>query len=99
MDVLDGIETLRIAVGYDHNGVAVDAPPIGADAYAQCVPKYIEMPGWTETTVGIKKYDDLPANAKAYIKKIEEVVGIPVDIISTGPDRVETIVLRHPYDA
>ncbi len=98
MDVLDGIETLRIAVGYDHDGVQVDAPPIGADAYEQCIPKYIEMPGWTESTVGVQNYDDLPANAKAYIKKIEEIVGVPVDIISTGPDRVDTMVLRHPYD-
>ncbi len=98
MDVLDGIETLRIAVGYDHDGIEVDAPPIGADAYEECVPKYIEMPGWTESTVGVQNYDDLPDNAKAYIKKIEEVVGVPVDIISTGPDRVDTMVLRHPYD-
>ncbi|MCW9030587.1 MAG: adenylosuccinate synthetase, partial [Gammaproteobacteria bacterium] len=81
-----------------HDGVQVDAPPIGADAYEQCVPEYIEMPGWTESTVGIQNYDDLPENAKAYIKKIEEVVGVPIDIISTGPDRVETMVLRHPYD-
>ncbi|MGD8784094.1 MAG: adenylosuccinate synthase [Thioalkalispiraceae bacterium] len=97
MDVLDGLETLRIAVGYEVDGVAVDAPPIGADAYEQCIPTYIDMPGWTESTVGIKNYDDLPDNAKAYIKKIEEVVGVPVDIISTGPDRVETIVLRDPF--
>jgi adenylosuccinate synthase len=55
------------------------------------------MPGWSESTVGVKNYDDLPENAKAYIKKIEEVVGVPVDIISTGPDRNETIVLRHPF--
>jgi adenylosuccinate synthase len=97
MDVLDGLETLRIAVGYDHNGNEVDAPPIGADAYEQCIPKYIEMPGWSESTVGVQNYDDLPENAKAYIKKIEEIVGVPVDIISTGPDRVDTIVLRHPF--
>ena len=97
MDVLDGIETLRIAVGYDHDGQHVDAPPIGADAYEKCIPKYIEMPGWSESTVGVQNYDDLPENAKAYIKKIEEVVGVPVDIISTGPDRVDTMVLRDPY--
>jgi adenylosuccinate synthase len=97
MDVLDGIETLRIAVGYDHDGVKVNAPPIGADAYEECVPEYIEMPGWSESTVGVQKYEDLPENAKAYIKKIEEVVGVPVDIISTGPDRKETIVLLDPF--
>jgi len=98
MDVLDGLETLRIAVGYDCDGQNLDTPPIGADAYEQCQPSYIEMPGWSESTVGVKKYDDLPANARAYIKKIEEVVGVTVDIISTGPDRNETIVLRHPFD-
>ncbi|WP_455199172.1 adenylosuccinate synthase [Kaarinaea lacus] len=97
MDVLDGLETLRIAVGYEREGVEVDAPPIGADAFEQCKPRYIEMPGWAESTVGIKNYDDLPENARAYIKKIEEVVGAPIDIISTGPDRNETIVLRHPF--
>jgi adenylosuccinate synthase len=97
MDVLDGIETLRIAVGYERDGVAVDSPPIGADAYEQCKPKYIEMPGWKESTIGIKEYDDLPENARAYIKKIEEVVDVPIDVISTGPDRKETIILRHPF--
>ena len=97
MDVLDGIETLRIATGYERNGVEVTAPPIGADAYAECTPKYIEMPGWSESTVGARSFDDLPENAKAYIKKIEEVLGVPIDIISTGPDRDETIVLRDPY--
>jgi adenylosuccinate synthase len=97
MDVLDGIETLRIAVGYEREGVEVDSPPIGADAYEQCKPKYIEMPGWKQSTIGIKQYDDLPENARAYIKKIEEVVGVPIDVISTGPDRKETIILRHPF--
>lgn len=98
MDVLDGLETLRIAVGYECDGKVLNTPPIGADAYEQCKPKYIEMPGWSESTIGVKSYDGLPDNAKAYIKKIEEVVGVTVDIISTGPDRKETIVLRHPFE-
>ena len=98
MDVLDGLETLRIAVGYEANGMAMDIPPIGADAYEQCKPSYIEMPGWSESTVGVKSFDGLPDNAKAYIKKIEEVIGVPIDIISTGPDRNETIILNHPFD-
>lgn len=97
MDVLDGLETLRIATGYRCNGQVLDAPPIGADAYAQCQPEYIEVPGWKENTVGIRDYAQLPEAAKAYISKIEEVVGVPVDIISTGPDRADTIVLRDPY--
>ena len=98
MDVLDGLETLRIAVGYEANGKKLDVPPIGADAYEQCKPIYIDVPGWSESTVGVKTYDGLPENAKAYIKKIEEVVGVPIDIISTGPDRDETIVLNHPFN-
>ena len=98
MDVLDGLETLRIAIGYEANGKKLDVPPIGADAYEQCKPIYLDVPGWSESTVGVKTYDGLPANAKAYIKKIEEVVGVPIDIISTGPDRDETIVLNHPFN-
>ncbi len=97
MDVLDGLETLRIATGYRCDGQLLDAPPIGADAYEQCQPEYIEVPGWSESTVGVRNYDELPETAKAYISKIEEVVGVPIDIISTGPDRADTIVLRDPY--
>ncbi len=97
MDVLDGLETLRIAVGYECDGRELDTPPVGADAYEQCKPKYIDVPGWKQSTVGIRRYDDLPENAKAYISKIEEVVGVPVDIVSTGPDRADTIVLRDPF--
>jgi adenylosuccinate synthase len=99
MDVMDGLETLRIATGYECDGKQVVVPPIGADAYEKCKPVYIEVPGWSETTVGVRKYEDLPENAKAYIKKIEEVIGVPVDVISTGPDRADTIVLRDPYSA
>ena len=99
MDVMDGIEVVRIATGYECDGKQVDVPPIGADAYEQCKPVYIEVPGWKESTVGIRTYDELPENAKAYIKKIEEVVGVPVDVISTGPDRADTIVLRDPFSS
>ena len=97
MDVMDGLEVVRIATGYECDGKTVDVPPIGADAYEQCKPIYIEVPGWSETTVGVRKYDDLPENAKAYIKKIEEVVGVPVDVISTGPDRADTILMRDIF--
>jgi len=98
MDVLDGLETLRIAVGYECDGQSLEAPPIGADAYELCKPAYIDVPGWKESTVGVRRYEDLPENAKAYIKRIEEVVGVPVDVISTGPDRADTIVLRNPFN-
>lgn len=97
LDVLDGLETLRIATAYECNGDTLDVPPIGADAYELCTPVYIEMPGWDGTTVGVRSYDELPENAKAYIQKIQEVVGVPIDVISTGPDRDDTIVLRDPY--
>ena len=99
MDVMDGIEVVRIATGYECDGKQIDVPPIGADAYEQCKPVYIEVPGWKESTVGVRTYEDLPENAKLYIKKIEEVIGVPVDVISTGPDRADTIVLRDPYSA
>ncbi|MCG2583147.1 adenylosuccinate synthase [Massilia sp. TS11] len=97
LDVLDGLETLKICTGYKLDGRDVDVFPVGAEEAAACVPVYEEMPGWTESTVGAKSLDALPAAARAYIKRIEEVVGIPVDMVSTGPDREETIVLRHPF--
>ncbi len=97
LDVLDGMKTLKICTGYQYNGELREVPPIGADAFAECVPVYEEMAGWSESTVGAKTYDELPANAKAYLKRIEAVVDVPVDIISTGPDREETIVLKHPF--
>jgi adenylosuccinate synthase len=97
LDVLDGLETIQICVGYRYNGEERLTPPVGEEAFAACTPVYIEMPGWKESTIGIKSYDDLPANAKTYLKKIEEVTETPVDIVSTGPDRKETIILRHPF--
>ncbi len=97
LDVLDGLDTIRVCIGYRHNGDDCNAPPVGAEAFAACEPVYVEMPGWSESTVGITEYEKLPANARAYLKKIEEITGAPVDIISTGPDRNETIVLRDPF--
>ena len=98
LDVLDGLETLRIAVNYKLNGETLDAPPGGADLIEQCEPEYIDMPGWSESTVGTKNYDDLPAAAKAYLDKVESVCETPIAIISTGPDRAETIILKHPFE-
>ncbi|MEW6312069.1 MAG: adenylosuccinate synthetase, partial [Pseudomonadota bacterium] len=98
LDVLDGLETIRICTGYkDAVGeVLVDAPT-DADSYVGLQPVYEELPGWSESTLGAKSLDELPANARAYIRRIEELIEAPVDIVSTGPDRNETIVLRHPY--
>ncbi len=97
LDVLDGLETIRICVGYqDANGAVIDAPT-DADSYIGLQPVYEEVPGWTESTLGAKTLEELPVNARAYIARVEELVGAPIDIISTGPDRNETIVLRHPF--
>ena len=97
LDVLDGVESLRLCTGYKINGKTVDIFPVGAEDAAACEPIYEEMPGWKESTVGAKSLDVLPANARAYINRIEQLVGVPIDMISTGPDREETIVLRHPF--
>jgi adenylosuccinate synthase len=98
LDVMDGMETVKICVAYELDGKQVTTPPVGADRFEQCRPVFIELPGWSESTVGAKRYDDLPKNAKAYLRKIEELCETPIDIISTGPDREETIVLRHPFE-
>lgn len=97
LDVLDGLETLKICVAYRFNGEEITVPPVAADLFEQCEPVYIEMPGWSDNTVGAKSVEDLPQAARDYLAKIEELVEAPVDIISTGPDREETIVVRHPF--
>ncbi len=97
LDVLDGIKIIKICTGYlDMNGKKATLPR-HADDYKNLVPEYEEISGWKETTLGIKKLSDLPANAKKYIKRIEDLLDIPIDIISTGPDRSETIILNHPF--
>ncbi|MBL8528552.1 MAG: adenylosuccinate synthase [Burkholderiales bacterium] len=97
LDVLDGFESLRIGVGYRVGRLELDILPAGAEALAECEPVYEEHPGWSDSTVGIKRFDALPGAAQRYLKRIEEVCGVPVDLISTGPDREQTIVLRHPF--
>ncbi len=98
LDVLDGMEKVKICVAYKLDGREVDTPPVGADRFEQCEPVLIEMPGWRESTVGIRQYEDLPEAARNYLKKVEALCGAPIDIISTGPDREETMVLRHPFE-
>ena len=97
LDVLDGLEKINICTGYEFKGQVLDLPPVGADAFEQCKPIYESMPGWSEETVGVRDLEQLPENARNYLDKLAEVVGVPVDIISTGPERDETIVLRHPF--
>jgi adenylosuccinate synthase len=98
LDVLDGVEAVKICVGYQVEGRMSDILPVGAEELERCVPVYEDLPGWQESTVGVKSYEGLPKAARAYLQRIEELCGVPVDLISTGPDREETIVMRHPYD-
>jgi adenylosuccinate synthase len=98
LDVLDGLDSLQICTGYKSDGKVSQNPPLFADAFADVEPVYEEMPGWKESTIGITAVDKLPANARAYIERLQKLAGVPIDIISTGPDRDQTIVLRHPFD-
>jgi len=98
LDVLDGMETLQIGTGYRLNGEQRDILPFGAEYIAECEPVYEEIPGWRESTVGLTRDDQLPPAARHYLQRIEEICGVPVDLISTGPDRTQTIVRRHPFE-
>ena len=98
LDVLDGAEVLKICTGYEVDGRLSDILPVGAEELERCVPVYDELAGWQESTVGVKTYEGLPKAARKYLRRIEELCAVPADIISTGPDRDETIVMRHPYD-
>lgn len=97
LDVLDGIKELNICTGYELEGKKIDLLPIGADDVEGCKPIYETVPGWSENTFGVKTWDGLPKNAQNYLKRLEALCGVPVDIVSTGPERDETIVLRHPF--
>ncbi|PPC90042.1 MAG: adenylosuccinate synthase [Methylobacter sp.] len=97
LDVLDGLEKVGICTAYKLNGVITETAPLGADSYEACEAVIEELPGWSESTAGTTEFDALPDNAKAYIKRIEELVGVNIAILSTGPDREETIVLNHPF--
>ena len=97
LDVLDGIESIQIGVGYKLDGQFVDVLPYGAAAVARAEAVFEEMPGWSESTVGVTQFDQLPVNAQRYLEKMSAVCGVPIDMVSTGPDRNETILLRHPF--
>ncbi|WP_337234550.1 adenylosuccinate synthase [Proteus terrae] len=100
LDVLDGLKEVKLCVGYRlPNGEVIDTTPLAADDWEGIEPIYESMPGWNETTFGVKDHTQLPQAALNYIKRVEELTGVPVDIVSTGPDRSETIILRHPFDA
>jgi adenylosuccinate synthase len=97
LDVLDGIKELNICTGYELDGKKIDLLPIGADDVAGCKPIYETVSGWSENTFGVKTWDGLPKNAQNYLKRLEALCGVPVAIVSTGPEREETIVLQHPF--
>jgi len=98
LDVLDGLDTLQICVGYELDGEKVDVAPVGAEQLERCKPIYESLPGWQESTYGIVEFDKLPNNAQAYIRRLEELVAVPVGIISTGPDRDHTMVIDNPFE-
>ena len=97
LDVLDGLPTLKLCTSYKYQGKLLELPPLGADAIEACEPVYEELPGWNESTVGARSLDDLPKNARNYLDRMQEIVGVPIDIVSTGPERDETIILNHPF--
>lgn len=96
LDVLDGLDAIRLCTGYRCDGQTLSVPPTGAELLDACEPVYEEMPGWQESTVGLREYAELPDNARRYLDRLAEITGVPIDIISTGPDRADTIVMRHP---
>jgi adenylosuccinate synthase len=99
LDVLDGLETIRICSGYRVRGELLPGPPLFADAYAEVDPVYEEMPGWHESTIGVREHAALPPNARHYLDRVQELLQVPVELISTGAERDQTIVLRHPFDS
>jgi adenylosuccinate synthase len=99
LDVLDGLPTVKVCTGYRRAGQPVDLLPFGAEDVAGCEPLYEELPGWSASTVGARDWSALPAEAQRYLRRLSELVGAPIDMVSTGPDRDETILLRHPFHA
>jgi adenylosuccinate synthase len=97
LDVLDGLDEVNLCVGYKIDGKSVDLLPRGAAEVARCEPVYETFGGWKESTIGITQWSQLPANAQAYLTRVQDVAGVPIDMVSTGPDRDETILLRHPF--
>ena len=98
LDVLDGLDSIKICVAYEINGEETSTPPFSAEGYELAKPVYIEMPGWNCSTIGTRSFEELPIEAQNYIRKIEELSQLPVDILSTGPDRDETLIIQNPFD-
>jgi len=99
LDVLDGLPDIQVCIGYKLGGQTLDVLPLDADDIANCKPIYETLPGWSETTAGLTNWEQLPRHAKHYLERIQALIGAPIDMVSTGPDRVHTILLRHPFRA
>jgi adenylosuccinate synthase len=97
LDVLDGLDTIRVCVGYRIDGTVVRTPPLLSEQFGDCEAVYEDLPGWKDSSVGITLYQDLPHNAQRYLERLEVLLGIPIDIVSTGPDREQTVVRKHPF--
>jgi len=97
LDVLDGLDSIKVCTGYRLHGEVIDLPPSGADALSECEPIYEDLPGWSDSTYGLTRWADLPENAKSYLVYLEKQIGVPIDIVSTGPDRSETIIRNDDF--
>ena len=97
LDVLDGLDTIRVCVGYKINGAVMFTPPLLSEQFGDCEAVYEDLPGWTDSSAGVTRYEDLPVNARSYLERLQALVGVPISIISTGPDRDQTIIRRHPF--
>jgi adenylosuccinate synthase len=97
LDVLDSLDTIRVCVGYKIDGKVIGTPPLLAEHFGECQAVYEELPGWKESSAGVIRYEDLPENAKSYLARLQTLVGVPISIISTGPDREQTIIRQNPF--
>jgi adenylosuccinate synthase len=97
LDVLDGLDTIRVCVGYRIDGTLITTPPLLCDQFGNCEAVYEELPGWKESTIGMTRYEELPENARRYLERLQALLDVPIDIISTGPDRNQTIFRKHPF--
>jgi adenylosuccinate synthase len=97
LDVLDGLQEIKVCTGYRLDGQLIDTLPLDADDIARCEPVYETFSGWTESSAGLTQWEDLPVKARQYLERLQEMIGVPIDMVSTGPDRDHTIVLRHPF--
>jgi len=94
---MDGLDQVKICTAYRFQGKEIELPPYGAEAMARCEPVYEILDGWQQSTAGIRQFEDLPQNARTYLARMSELTGLPIDIISTGAERNDTIILNHPF--